>query len=285
MAVAMNGCFDRHYGLIDLKLMQQQTLVCVGTGGISGAIYDVAALGVGRMILVDPGVVEAPNIGTSAFNTEDIVKSKVSAIQRHVQQINSSCAVTALQRRDDELHDLEIESIWEGATISWSMTDDPMSHARCNALAVKYGKDTIFGAVHADSRAWDVIGTLPTEIAQGAGCYRCYARSRLQSHEHGREHPAFFPSHRLIAGVINQAILWITVGLIHYRAGSTLSIARYGEAFAGNPCIIGLLDLDHWVDEGDPFGDVALGQRMFATRLVERPRYANWTCPDCGTSG
>lgn len=275
--------FTRLQGQIDIEVMRRAKVLLFGAGAVASVLPDLAALQLGKLTIFDNDTVSGSNVLTGNFRAVDIGCPKPVAIAQTVQTTNPACEVVTYLLRDDEIPPDRAESLWEEATLVLSMTDDPLAQIRLNRQSIRFRRDMVTAATGATNRMWEIHANLFPEIDHGSGCLRCFAHERFEKYEAGRQRAAFYPSHRLSAGWLNLAILYVTVGLLHYRAGSNLPIAAYGRAFAQAPYLFGLIDLG-LADEDHPvFGDLATGRTMFATRQMARPRRVRWLCPDCGT--
>ncbi|WP_324133576.1 HesA/MoeB/ThiF family protein [Bosea sp. (in: a-proteobacteria)] len=252
-------------GLIDTKMLAGKTLMVIGTGGVAGATLSLARYGVGTIVLIDQDVVSATNISTSDFPSTDIGMPKVESLKRRIHDINLSCNVKAIQSRFEDTD----AGTMADASLVWSMTDDVMSTITIDDIAVAAGKDVLHAAMHADNRACDIIGSLTPESA-AVGGWRDFAATRISAHEAGRARPAFFPSHVVSANALNNKIEWLTLGLLHHRAGSKLPIAEHGALFAKSPCMVFRLDPTLWQEPHQVFGGVPPSHTAFASLQVFR---------------
>lgn len=68
--------WERQRGLLTHEI---ETVVIIGVGGLGSHLAQRMRLGVGRILLFDPDVVEQVNLGPQAFDNDDVGKSKVEA--------------------------------------------------------------------------------------------------------------------------------------------------------------------------------------------------------------
>ncbi len=256
---------SRLQGHVDNTMLAGTTLMVIGTGGVAGAVLSLARYGIGGFVLVDPDTVAASNVATSDFTHADIGMSKVASLKRRIHDINPTCNVQAFQARFEEAD----ATMMADTSLVWSMTDDVMAAITIDDIALATGKDVLHAAMHGDNRACDIIGTLTPE-SRTVGGWRDFAATRIAAHEAGRKRPAFFPSHVVSANALNNAIEWLTLGLLHHRAGSSLPITAHGVNFAKSPCVIIRLDPTLWQETHQVFGNLPPAHAAFASLQVFR---------------
>lgn len=260
---------SRLESLADTAMLRRATILVVGAGGVASAVLSLARYGLGGFVLVDPDVVTATNVATSDFAQADVGLPKVESLRRRILGINPACHVLAIQSRFEDVAAEMLNDTIDAATLIWSMTDDVMAALAIDDAGRAKGKDVLHAAMHADNRACDLIGTLTPESASCGG-WRDFASSRIALHEAGRPRPPFFFSHVCSANALNNAIEWVTLGLLHHRAGSALPIAAHGANFAKSPCVVIRLDPMLWRAEPEPFGSLPAKHAAFASLQVFR---------------
>jgi sulfur carrier protein ThiS adenylyltransferase len=84
------------------RILRAATVGIAGCGGLgSNAAASLVRAGIGRLILVDPDVVEASNLNRQYYFTEDIGMPKVDALARRLRAVNPRIELV--------LHNLELE--------------------------------------------------------------------------------------------------------------------------------------------------------------------------------
>ncbi|GIU66187.1 HesA/MoeB/ThiF family protein [Candidatus Phycosocius spiralis] len=152
------------------------TVAMIGVGGLGApaALY-LAAAGVGRIILIDPDVVELTNLQRQIlFRTEDVGVDKARAGQTNLQALDPAIGVEALVQRLDATN---AERLIAGADIVLDGSDNFETrfavNAACHALAIPL----VSGAVG----RWDgQVGLFASGISKSYPhgpvwpCYRCF---------------------------------------------------------------------------------------------------------------
>ena len=143
------------------KLREAEVKV-VGCGGLGGpaALY-LAAAGVGRIVLVDPDVVEDSNLQRQVqFSEGDIGEGKVAALARRLRAMDGALEIVEAAGRFSGVG---------GADVVLDGTDNFATRFAVNAACVKAGLPLVSGAV----AGWSgQVG-----VFWGAGdvpCYRCF---------------------------------------------------------------------------------------------------------------
>jgi hypothetical protein len=279
MNIQQNPYKSRLGGQLDAELHSRVSLLVIGCGGAVGAVEDAVASGIETVIAIDPDRASEENVATGRLACDEVGRSKVLIVQSRALKVNPCAEVITYAVHDDQLSAAQTDFIWKKADIAWSMTDDIRVQERHNRLALHYGKPVIFGGIAHDSSRFEVGATLP-----GRGfCFGCNpgVMERWQRAADRTTPPRSMPSSRLISNRINDAIVTVTLGLLHHWAGSDLPIARYGEEFEKAPLFLGPIDLAYQAGEGQAFGHVPAHDRLFGGRLALPGRPKGWVCPHC----
>src|SRR5690242_8042959 len=94
--------FERVWQAYDLPLLQKVRLFGVGDGGASQYYEDNARCGIGQFVLLDPDIVEEPNIGTQHVYLDDVGRAKVERTANRILRINPDVHVEVCQKSLDE---------------------------------------------------------------------------------------------------------------------------------------------------------------------------------------
>ena len=264
-----NEFADRQRGQLCTRLLSKTTVAFIGTGRSLSKIEFLASSGIGRFILVDGGSVEHENIGQSAFVSDDIGEPKGDVAARRVLRINSRARVETFGCRDDELED--VNAVLGTADLVIDGTDSLSAAIRLSRATFQLGIDALHIRTEGNNRQYFIAGTLRNP--PGLGCLRCLLKTACDRHEAGHQSPPFFYSHRIVPETLNVKAAWVALGLLHYRAGSTLAISSIGEHFTRLPCWVGLNGIHS-----------ASGE-IFPIRAYREPLPDGWLCPVCGTTG
>src|ERR1017187_8428568 len=89
------GRYERHFALPGFGAekqdrLRQATVLVIGAGGLGcPALLYLAAAGVGRIVLLDPDVVEVSNLQRQVlFTSADVGEAKVAAAARRLSALN-----------------------------------------------------------------------------------------------------------------------------------------------------------------------------------------------------
>jgi adenylyltransferase/sulfurtransferase len=156
------------------KLLQARVLI-VGLGGLgSPAAMYLAASGVGSLVLSDFDRVEPSNLQRQIIHREvDIGELKATSARHTLNQINSSCKVTAL---DWELDASELAEQIRAADLVLDCTDNYASRFQLNRIAMIEGRPLVTGA--AIRLEGQILTSLP-----GGPCYQCVYPQQLENQE------------------------------------------------------------------------------------------------------
>ena len=158
------------------KRLAEACVALVGVGGLGApaAMY-LAAAGVGRLILIDPDVVELSNLQRQIlFHTEDVGVDKARAGQTALQLLDPQIEVEAVVQRLDANN---AEQLIAGADLVLDGTDDFATRFAVNAACHHLGIALVSGAVG----RWDgqvaMFGSGLSRKDPGVPawpCYRCF---------------------------------------------------------------------------------------------------------------
>ena len=148
-----------------LKLRNSSVLV-VGVGGLGSpvALY-LTAMGVGKLILVDDGVLELSNMNRQIlYTTKDLGKPKVYVAAERLRQLNPNVEVEPIKARLDEKLASELV---QRVDVVVDALDNWESRLILNRACVEHRKPL----VHAGVEGW--YGQLMTVIPGKTPCLNC----------------------------------------------------------------------------------------------------------------
>src|SRR5947209_2091155 len=105
MNMANNSIFQRVASSYDLERMRRSRIISVGCGGAALFLEEIARCGVGEFVLIDPDLVEEPNIATQQVYLDNIGKAKVECIADRLIRINPDALVAVYQNLLDDIDD------------------------------------------------------------------------------------------------------------------------------------------------------------------------------------
>lgn len=157
----------RVWGLEVQGRLKRSAVLVVGVGGLgSPAATYLAAAGVGKLILVDPEVVELSNLNRQVLHwTPDLGRDKVESAAEKLRKLNPHVEVVAVKRRIEALEDA-LKLVRE-ADVVVDCLDNWRTRFLLNEACVKLGKPLVHAAVRA------LYGQLMV-VKPGEGpCLRC----------------------------------------------------------------------------------------------------------------
>lgn len=156
-----------NFGADGQAVLARARVLVVGAGGLGCAVLQqLAAMGVGHLIVVDGDQVSASNLSRQILYREDDVGSpKVSAAQRALRRLRPSCGVEVVA----EYLSAELcEPLFNRVDVVVDATDNFGSKFLINAAALKFGRPLVW----ANAQKWE--GQLAVFDSKGGPCYRCF---------------------------------------------------------------------------------------------------------------
>ena len=275
--------FSRHNGLIDREVMNGALIAGVGAGGAANLYRNLARIGIGTLILVDPDKVSDTNPATQAYGLHQSGQYKVEALAQDIHDINPACKVSIAKRKVETLSSKEMEVI-QSSDLLLGMTDSFMAQVYLNRLAVRNGTDAIFAGAYGGAMAIEITGSFVDTITHGGGCHRCHLFVRYQQQATNPEPTKSKSSHIFQAEYLNVFLGNLIVSHLHLQARSALGNPELAQIFAANPLIISRLNPAFEAFENGAFEDTPQGFQSFTTRHWPREVPPGYVCPDCGAT-
>jgi tRNA A37 threonylcarbamoyladenosine dehydratase len=95
-----------------LKLKVPNSCLIIGVGGVgSWTAYDMASIGVKKIILVDYDIVESSNLNRTPFKISHIGKSKVEAMAELILERREDCNVVPIRDRIENVNIFVIRDV------------------------------------------------------------------------------------------------------------------------------------------------------------------------------
>lgn len=295
MTAQEDMAFIRVRAAYDLAHLTVCRVVCVGAGGSAGFIEDLARTGVGQIVLIDPDVIELPNVARQMVYRRDLGRRKVTALAERLSDINPSASVQAHAKRLDDFSDDAMRSLLfdpcpggpaPRLTLLCGLTDSFAAQARVNRLALKFGVPSLCAQTYAEGRGGEITFTYPGITP---ACHRCVLRQRYDYHAVNAAHPMTSRGSPIFTtAAINAIKGYVTLALLHHgmdhpRWGSMLSeiAERNLIQIRLDPRIAASLMLG-------AFERVFAGadhSRLFFGEPIWLPQAPEPSCPDCGGQG
>jgi molybdopterin-synthase adenylyltransferase len=149
--------------------LARATVALVGMGGLGApaALY-LAAAGVGRLVLIDPDVVELSNLQRQVlYATDDLGRRKVDAAGAALAALDPG---VRLDLHPQALTDANAEALLAGCDVVLDGTDSFAVRFAVNAAAHRLGIPLVSGAV---GRWEGQVGVFASGSLEDAPCYRC----------------------------------------------------------------------------------------------------------------
>lgn len=148
-----------------LRLLKSTALV-VGAGGLgSSTLLYLVAAGVGRVIVVDKGYVDLPDLNRQILYTErDIGKPKALVAQERLRELNGSIAVIGYTM---DVRDTNFEKLILEADVVIDCLDNWPARIILNELVVKHSKVLVHAGIYG------YYGQVTTIIPGQTPCLNC----------------------------------------------------------------------------------------------------------------
>ncbi|WP_106408510.1 thiamine phosphate synthase [Shewanella algae] len=148
--------------------LRAKTVAIVGLGGLGHHLaHSLAAAGVGRLILIDPDIVELGNLPRQLlYNEQDIGRLKVDVAKEKLARDYPNCLIEI----EPKLFGPKSAELLREASLVLDASDNFLCRHNLNQACVKLGKELIAAAISADSGL--LCHTAPW-LNPEAGCYEC----------------------------------------------------------------------------------------------------------------
>ena len=183
--------YRRIDGHADFDSMQDKTLVVVGVGASSFLIEQITRLAIGRVILIDPDIVEPKNLTSQNWQHDDISSYKVHAMKRRLEQVKLEDYLLDITTfpysfTDAVLHDdFSRVVIHPEKTLILGMTDNFFIQEAVHAFAIASGI-TVFLTGNYSGGGCGEIAIIDPEYP-GNACFKCMVPSRYKAMYEQRE--------------------------------------------------------------------------------------------------
>jgi hypothetical protein len=161
--------FSRSSGLLSDSLSSRSVLI-VGLG--SGGSYVAECLvraGVGRVVLIDGDTVESHNLSRTTYYIDDVGVPKVTAMTRHLLNINPLVEVVPHAVLLKDLGHASLAETVKSVDLIVALTDDPHAQSRLNHYAYYHNRPAIFAALYRGAQGGEVIVCVPGQTP----CLEC----------------------------------------------------------------------------------------------------------------
>lgn len=150
--------------------LADRSVLVVGCGSVGSSMADVLVRhGVGGFTLVDPDVVEAPNLSRSVYRHGDIGRPKVEALADHLRAVDPATQVELVRQPLSGLPETRRAAVISGSSVVIAATDDPVTQAALNHRCYALGIPAVFPALYRGAHAGEVVITVP----DATPCWAC----------------------------------------------------------------------------------------------------------------
>lgn len=210
--------YARHLSLDEIGVAGQArlkaaTVGLIGAGGLgSPAALYLAAMGIGKIVIFDPDVVESSNLQRQILHSQDAVGgAKVDSARMRIEALNPKCTVeTHFKRADAGQKDIlaQCDVILNGA-------DNFSARHALNDICLELGIAMVDGAV------LEMEGQVSVFNHNGGPCYRCL-------------YPETPPTH-LAPSCAEAGVLGVVPGVIGVLQALEVAklIAGFGDPLSG----------------------------------------------------
>jgi len=264
-----------------------RSILVVGASGGSYLIEKLARLGPRRIVIVDPDVVEVPNLVRTAFRIDQVGMAKTVAMADLVATANPFVEVDA---RPDDITTLgrdEVHELLDGIDVIIAGTDSFEAQATLNRWSQLSGIPAVFIGVHEGASGGIVRCSVPGTTA----CYRCGASTRYDAaasdgHVDLPEEPGLL----IDVQVIDMVAASVIVGLLERGASTpkgrlieqlgdrTQIVVATSPAYEWGQALFGSLTSDL---PAPTSREADLATYLGALPIVTLPTPPDPACPDC----
>lgn len=166
------------FGSLTQKKLARSTVAIVGLGGLGSFVaLQLAHLGVGHLILIDPDRVERTNLNRLlGAKEDDIGLHKVAVYEQMIRKISEATQVTALPLSLIDREDHTAIDYAKGADIIVGCVDNDGARLILNQLAARYLIPLVDGGTGIHLPEGDeppVVGGQVQVVLPGSGCLEC----------------------------------------------------------------------------------------------------------------
>lgn len=166
--------FDRQIKMLGETgqlLISSTTIAMIGVGGNAKLAFDLASLGIGKLILIDPDKWEEHNRNRIFIPPTFIGRNKAESVKELIEQYYPDVRVEAYSKKAEEISD----EIYSNSDILIVGPDTITTRIFGNRLALKLKKPAIFPGARIESQDGKlaVIGGSVQVVTADSPCYEC----------------------------------------------------------------------------------------------------------------
>jgi proteasome lid subunit RPN8/RPN11 len=300
--------FDRIRSAVAIEQLASTRVIWVGLGGSRGLVEELVRSGVGQHVLIDHDTVSPPNVATQLVNASDFGRPKVQALADTISELNPLAGVLPIQKRLDEISDLEFETLLTGRlgpalrrpmqALIVGCTDEFFAQARVNCLGLHFGVPTLCAQLYSQGYGGEISFVVPGVTR---ACQRCILSSRYAAFQkEGFRQITSTGTVPFATTWINSVSAFVALAILH-RAPVNPSVAipkrweNLLDRFADrnlvqlrfHPDFNQVVGLDNFDDAmaGADRTQIFSGDTLWRHQEPEAPSESFAGCPDCGGTG
>jgi hypothetical protein len=146
-----------------------KNIAVVGCGSVGSYIADkLARCGIKQFTLIDPDVVEWPNLSRTVFGHNDIGSFKVNALSQHLKNIFPDINSTTFECEVQTISD-QLPTIFKAFDLVVAAVDDPRGNGLLDRLCYSLGVPVVFVGIYKGAKGGEVIAVNPSSTP----CFGC----------------------------------------------------------------------------------------------------------------
>lgn len=271
--------------MLSTELREKRVLI-VGVGSVGSYLAEVfVRSGVGTLALIDPDVVDAPNLGRSLFSVDDLGIPKTEACARRLRTINPNVSIAVYCADVRIVEPGKLLGIIRAADLIIAATDDNAAQQRLNHFAYWAHTPAVFVGLYAGAAGGEVIVS-----REGLPCWECSTAGVRDSIGTVSVQPETnYGTGRLVAvpglltdiHLVSAAAAKISLALLHAPT-ETVRVSRFLDRPLrdGENYVLFGTEPDYWF-----FPKIfanTLGQHAFQSVWLRTSSRAD--CPVCGSA-
>ncbi|WP_165759526.1 ThiF family adenylyltransferase [Rathayibacter oskolensis] len=148
--------------------LSDRTAVVAGLGSVGSRMAeDLVRAGVGRLRLIDPETIEAPNLARTVYSSDDLGRLKTEALADRLRLIDPAVHI---ETWSETLGALDIAGSIVDADLVVGATDDMKEQLRLAHFAYRAGVPMVSCALYRGAEAGEIVVAVP---AAGTACLAC----------------------------------------------------------------------------------------------------------------
>lgn len=217
--------FSKLEGAIDLNIISKAKVLGVGCGGAREVYEFLVRTGINNLIVIDYDIVSEANLSLQGYNSDDISKTKVSALEGELRKINPKLVYTGLYEDFNQISEDKLNDILEGVDIILMMTDNFKTQARGNLVSLKFKIPTVFAGIYYRARGAEITFNVPGLTPY---CHRCITNERYKAIESGiLENTTSTGSTIFHSQFINSIVGLIVLAILHIKSNKNVELSNW----------------------------------------------------------